>query len=328
MPIHSTEPTTSVWVMSTPPESIVVVNHSGFGLPDSVADWPGVTFIDCPREGTIPEEIDGDVVLTRTSGGPNLDDLLRRSARWVHTVGTGVDEFPFDALHGQTLTCSRGVSGDLIGEWVFAQMLAFAKGFPQVMLSHAPENWNADHRVGTLRGATVVIVGVGGIGTEVARLSLALDMKVIGVRRTGTTAPLPGMTVVNDLAAVIHQADHVVVAAPATPATDGLFNRAMFARMKPGVHFVNIARGSLVDQDALFDALETTVARASLDVCTPEPLPAGHWMYEHDKVFLSPHTSWFGPGAYADLIETFQANLQRWQTGKELLGLVDIAAGY
>jgi|DEB0MinimDraft_10_1074344.scaffolds.fasta_scaffold03518_6 phosphoglycerate dehydrogenase-like enzyme len=307
----------------------VVVNHSGFPLPPSMQDWPGIEILDCPRQGAIADDVRGDVVLTRTDGGPNLSELLARGARWVHTIGTGVDAFPFEALSGQTLTCSRGVSGDMIGEWVFAQMLAFAKGFPQVMLSEPPANWNAaDPRVGSLRGATVVIVGMGGIGTEVARLSLTLGMRVIGVRRTGTEAPLADMTVVRDLASVIGDADHVVVAAPATPETEGMFDQAMFALMKPGVHFVNIARGSLVDQDALRQALDGTVARASLDVCTPEPLPAGHWMYDHPNVFLSPHTSWVGPQAYPAMIETFRANYLRWREGKELAGLVDIDARY
>ena len=174
----------------------VVINHSEFPLPPQVHEWPGIRVVECPREGEISPDIDGEVVLTRTDGGPNLADLLARSPRWVHTVGTGVDSFPFDALQGQTLTCSRGISGDLIGEWVFAQMLAAAKGLPDVFLDQPPADWSRpDFRVGTLRGATVVILGMGGIGSEVARLSLALDMNVIGVRRRGTDAPHPGMTV-------------------------------------------------------------------------------------------------------------------------------------
>ena len=130
----------------------VVINHSEFPLPPQVHEWPGIRVVECPREGEIPPDIDGEVVLTRTDGGPNLADLLARSPRWVHTVGTGVDSFPFDALQGQTLTCSRGISGELIGEWVFAQMLAAAKGLPDVFLDQPPADWSRpDFRVGTLR---------------------------------------------------------------------------------------------------------------------------------------------------------------------------------
>ena len=311
-------------------EETVVVNHSEFPLPPQVHEWPGIRIVECPRTGEIPAEVDGSVVLTRTDGGPNLADLLSRSPQWVHTVGTGVDEFPFEALNGQVLTCSRGISGELIGEWVFAQMLAAAKGIPDVYLDAPPDDWSLpDRRVGSLRGQTVVILGLGGIGAEVARLSLALDMNVIGVRRRGNEAPHAGMTVVNDLAAVVGEADHVVVAAPSTPDTNGMFDATMFGRMKPGVHFCNIARGTLVDQDALLAALDDdTIARASLDVCTPEPLPPGHWMYDHPKVLLTPHTSWAGPGAYQKMIETFHANYLRWRADEPLEGVVDTTAGY
>ena len=309
----------------------VVVNHTDYPLPPAVRDWPGIRLVECPNDGAIPPEVSGEVVLTRTNGGPNLHDLLRRDGiEWVHVVGTGVDSFPFDALQGQVLTCSRGMSGDMIGEWVFAQMLAFAKGLPDVRLDEGPGEWDLpDRRIGTLRGATVVIVGMGGIGAEVARLSLALDMNVIGVRRRGTDAPHPGMTVVNDLATVLPEADHVVIAAPATPETNGMFDAEMFGRMKPGAHLCNIARGTLVDQDALRTALDDgTVARASLDVATPEPLPADHWMFEHPGVLLTPHTSWAGPGAFQKMVDTFEANYRRWRGGEPLEGIVDVEAGY
>ena len=310
---------------------IVVVNHTEYPLPDEIRAWPDIRVVDCPNAGDIDPAITGQVVLTRTDGGPNLAQLLSREGiAWVHVVGTGVDAFPFEALQGQVLTCSRGISGELIGEWVFAQMLAFAKGLPDVWLDEGPGTWSApDRRIGTLRGATVVILGMGGIGAEVARLSLALDMNVIGVRRRGTEAPHEGMTVVNDLRSVIGDADHVVVAAPSTPETDGLFDAEMFGAMKPGVHLCNIARGTLIDQDALRVALDDgIVARASLDVATPEPLPADHWLFDHPRVKLTPHTSWTGPDAFQKMIDTFEANYLRWRAGEPLDGVVDTAAGY
>lgn len=307
-----------------------VVNHSGFPFPPGVSEWPGIRIIDCDRNGSIPPEVDGDVVFTRTDGGPNLGELLSRSPKWIHTLGTGVDAFPFDALQGQVLTCSRGISGDMIGEWVFAQMLAVAKVVRTAPVNEPPTDWHAPSAgITSLRGKTVVIFGMGGIGAEVARLSLALGMKVIGVRRRGTEAPYPGMDVVNDLSAVIGEADHLVVAAPATPETVGLFGDELLGTLKPGVHFVNVARGTLVDQDALRRALDDDrIGTASLDVCDPEPLPAGHWLYDHPRVFLTPHTSWAGPGAFDEIISTFHANYLRWRAGDPLEGMVDVDAGY
>jgi phosphoglycerate dehydrogenase-like enzyme len=121
----------------------------------------------------------------------------------------------------------------------------------------------------------------------------------------------------------------VVVAAPATPQTLHLLDADAFAAFKPGVHLVNIARGALVDQDALRSALDDgRVARASLDVVDPEPLPAGHWLYSHPKVRLSPHISWSSPGTIERTVELFADNLRRWREGRPLHGVVDVAAGY
>src|SRR3989442_237286 len=117
--------------------------------------------------------------------------------------------------------------------------------------------------------------------------------------------------------------------ASSTEATRHLFNREVFAAMKPGAHLVNVARGALVDQDALHAALDDgRVAMASLDAVEPEPLPEGHWMYGHPRVRLSPHVSWYMPGAPDLLIDRFIDNLRRWRDGEPLTGVVDRQAGY
>jgi len=120
-----------------------------------------------------------------------------------------------------------------------------------------------------------------------------------------------------------------VIAAPSTPETYRLIDKAAFAEMKDGVHLVNIARGTLVDQDALIAALDGgKVARASLDVVDPEPLPAGHPLYTHPKVRLTPHISWSSPVTMPRTMEIFLDNLRRFRNGEPLEGLVDVDAGY
>jgi phosphoglycerate dehydrogenase-like enzyme len=134
---------------------------------------------------------------------------------------------------------------------------------------------------------------------------------------------------VTSLPELLGQADHVVVAAPATPATFHLLDADAFAAMKPNAHLVNIARGALVDQDALLAALDAgQLAAASLDVVDPEPLPAGHPLYEHPKVRVSAHISWSTPHGLARTLELFVENVRRYRSGESLEGVVDIAAGY
>ncbi|MBV8951780.1 MAG: hydroxyacid dehydrogenase, partial [Actinobacteria bacterium] len=121
----------------------------------------------------------------------------------------------------------------------------------------------------------------------------------------------------------------VIVTAASTPETRHLLDGAAFDRMFPGAHVVNVARGPLVDQEALITALDRgQVARASLDVVDPEPLPAGHPLYAHPKVRISPHVSWSSPETTSRTVELFAENLRRFRNGEPLQGTVDVAAGY
>jgi phosphoglycerate dehydrogenase-like enzyme len=207
-------------------------------------------------------------------------------------------------------------------------MLAAEKRLPETWVHEPPARWDGV-KLGGLRGKTLALVGLGGIGQEVARLALAFGMRVRALRRTGGPSPLPDVRVAATLRELVSDADHLVIAAPATTETRHLVGREAFAHVKPGVHIVNVARGALVDQDALRDALESgRVGLASLDVMEPEPLPAGHWLYTHPRVRLSPHTSWSAPGAFDLLLEPFLENLRLDLAGQPLAHLVDVELGY
>jgi phosphoglycerate dehydrogenase-like enzyme len=134
---------------------------------------------------------------------------------------------------------------------------------------------------------------------------------------------------VRSLDALLPDADHVVLAAPATSRTRHLLDAAAFAQMRKGVHVVNIARGSLIDQDALRVALDDgTVAMASLDTVDPEPLPAGHWLYTHPRVLLTAHVSWYTPQLLQSAVEILVDNLGRYERGEPLRHVVDPDEGY
>jgi phosphoglycerate dehydrogenase-like enzyme len=312
----------------TPP-MVRVLHHTNAGsLQALAAEFPDVTFVQLPTDGPIDPDVRGEILLTGAYGAPSLPEALERGVRWIHTIGTGVDRFPLDLVGDRTLTCSRGASAIGIAEWTLATMLAFAKRLPESWIDAPPERWNLA-KLDALHGATVGIVGMGAIGERIARLCRAFDMRVVGLRRTPRPSDVEGVEIVTSLHDALATADHVVIAAPATPDTRHLVDDDAIAAMRPGVHLVNIARGALVDQDALRRGLDSGhIACASLDVVDPEPLPAGHWLYTHPKVRLSPHISWSMPTAYDLLYETFRTNLSHWLAGQPLEGVVDVGLGY
>lgn len=278
----------------------------------------------------LEDEAVGEVLVTSHWFEHDFPTLFDRGVRWVHNFGTGVDKFPFGLLHDdQVLTCSRGAGAGPISEWVITQMLAFEKKLPQSWITDVPEGgWN-QAELGTLKGRHVGIIGFGGIGEAVARRVLPFGSVVQAYRRR----PLPvddlDVEIVTDLLAMAEWCDHLVVTAPATPETHHLVGTDVLARLGPGAHIVNIARGALIDQDALGRALDDgRVGLASLDTVDPEPLPEGHWLYSHPQVHVSPHISWSSPERYDRILGVFLEELARWEAGEPLENIVDVAAGY
>lgn len=293
------------------------------------AALPDVDVVPIAAEGDLPPDVRGEVLLTMAWGSPNLAQVLARGVRWVHALGTGVDRFPFELLGDRPLTCSRGGSAIPIAEWVLAMMLAFEKHVPEVWIHDVPAAEQERMHLGSLYGRTLGLVGVGGIGAAVVERARPFGMRMRAFRRRSGAAGPAGVEILDSITDLVASSDHVVIAAPATAETRGLFDDALFAAMKPGAHLVNIARGAIVDQDALRRALETgRVALASLDAVDPEPLPAHHWMYSHPRVRLSPHISWNMPGAAEILLDTFIDNVRRWRRGEPLDGVVDRTAEY
>jgi phosphoglycerate dehydrogenase-like enzyme len=308
-----------------------VLVHLGDSFAEQIAAaCPGVDAVVIPTAEPINPALRADAVLTLPWGTPNLSSVLATAGvRWVHTVGTGVDRFPLDAIGNRLLTCSRGASAVPIAEWVLAQMLAFEKELPAVWLTERPTSWNFRPTMGGLYGKTLALVGIGGIGRAVAERALPFGMRVRALRRRAAPSPLAGVELAPSLEDLVATADHLVLVAPATPETRGIVGEEALGAVKPGVHLVNVARGALVDEEALRRALDDgRVALASLDAVDPEPLPEGHWMYAHPRVHVSAHVSWNGPGGEDVLVGKFVANLRRWLAGEPLEGVVDVTAGY
>lgn len=255
---------------------------------------------------------------TRPAGWPwNL--------QWAQLMSSGIDAYP-DWLFDLPVATARGSSAPAIAEFVLAAIFAAAKQLPQTWLSDASQfDFAKRPKLDSVRGSTIGLVGFGAIGAQVARLGLALGARIVAVRRSDEPFEVAGVERAADLRSLFAQSDHVVIAAPSTPATRHLVNAEVLAAAKPGLHLVNIARGGLVDMPALAAALEDRrVGLASLDVTEPEPLPSGHPFYTHPRVRLSPHISSSSPDLFDRVIDIFVRNVEARDAGRPLTNLVDL----
>ena len=164
---------------------------------------------------------------------------------------------------------------------------------------------------------------------EIAKRLEPFGCRIVAVRNGKNELSQTNVEMIPTPEEAVSEADHVVIGLPLTEKTHHIVNDRLMKLMKPGAHLVNIARGDIVDQEALFENLESgQISRASLDVVTPEPLPEGHWLYTHPRVKLSAHISWASPDFLDQLHDLFSSNLKKWLSGLPLDGLVDIKKGY
>jgi len=312
--------------MSEPPTTVVyqLAPYYRWPVPEELVSQ--VALVEATTGEPLPEGLTGDVLVTDVRCADMVEVAAATGVRWVHLVSSGLDGVDVAGLRrlGAVVTNSAGASAVPISEWVLAMMLAFEKRLPDTWIDQPPERWHRPaENLGTLRGRRLGLVGYGAIGKEVARLAVAFGMEVRVLRRTGRPAEGPSITVVGSPAEAFADAHHVVLAAPLTPETEGIFGSAALDQVDRGVHLVNIARGGLVDQDALRTGLDDgRVAAASLDTMTPEPLPAGHWLYGHPKVRLSPHVSANWPHMLDALHAIFWENVRRHRAGTPLANVV------
>lgn len=255
-----------------------------------------------------------------------------QALEWVHVAAAGVDTLLFDGLRDSdvVVTNARGVFDRPIAEYVLGAVIAHAKGSQASFDLQRRHDWR--HReTRSLAGAHALVVGTGGIGREIARLLRAAGLVVRGAGRAAAEQDPDFGTVVAsaELAAAVGWCDHLVLAAPLTPATRGLVDAAVLEAMKPDAHLVNIARGPLVDEDALLTALtERRIGGATLDVFDTEPLPAEHPLWDAPGAVVTAHMSGDVVGFRETLAAQFADNARRWLLGQPLLNVVDKKLGY
>ena len=272
--------------------------------------------------------------------------------RWVQSFTVSLEHYLFPGLaeHPCTLTNMRGLFGDVIADQVMGYVLCFARNLhtyirrqaehryepaggesARVSFAAGPGTVNAmDRATIFLPDATMGVVGLGAIGAEVARRALAFGMAVRAVDRfPDRTRPPEGVDIVagmEGLPGLLGASDFVVIAAPHTPETVGLFGAATIARMKPSGYLINIGRGAIVVLGDLVAALRAgSIAGAALDVFESEPLPPDHPLWAFPNVILTPHTAGYSPVIARRHLETLVENVGRFARGEPLLNVVDKA---
>jgi len=300
--------------------------------------WPQMKVVHLPNDEYLSREIaDADIFV----GFRLSPEQFRQAQRlkWIHVTAAAVKQILYPELRrsGVAVTNSRGAHSIAMGEHVIGMLIALARKFPsafryQLMRRWAQQEiWDEPVKPRVLCGQTLLLVGLGRIGQEVARRARAFGMKIWAVTRSGrgdrrlADRILP----VKQLDRALPGADFLVLAAPATPETRHLIGAKRFARMKPTAYFINVARGSLVDEAALIGALERrAIAGAALDVVEHEPLDPASPLWTLENVFLTPHLSAVSECLWGRLTDLLLENLERWFTGRDLLNRVDLRRGY
>jgi len=283
---------------------------------------------------------DYDAVLLRCGTG-----VMKHApnAIWVHTYSAGVDScMDLPTLEKMTarddgviFTNSSGTAAAVIGEHTIAMLLTLSRGLHIFRDEQARSRWSrqlsGEGVLTVINGKTMLVLGLGSIGTEVARRADALGMRVLGTRHSSREGPdfveYVGLT--DETLALVKQADVVVNALPLTNSTRGFVDQEFFATMRDDAFYLSVGRGGTTDTDALLNALKNKViAGAGLDVTDPEPLPADHPLWKQTNVVITPHLSGRGGDSLDRTFSLVLENIRRFQAGEPMLNIVDIQKGY
>jgi phosphoglycerate dehydrogenase-like enzyme len=261
-----------------------------------------------------------------------------RGLQWIQSFSAGVDRCigtPAIVQRAILVTNMQRLMGPAMSEHAIALLFALSRQLPLLLTQQREHRW--DQTVGegdsmrVLQGKTLLVYGLGGIGTEVARRAHALGMRVTAIRASGRTGPdfVAEVGLPEDLPRLAREADAVVNAAPLTAATTHLFDARFFALLKPSAYFVNVGRGASVVTADLLSALDSArLAGAALDVVDPEPLPAEHPLWRAKNLIITPHVSSATDAGEESRFLIARENLRRYVEGERMLSVVDPARGY
>ena len=307
-------------------------------------DFPALEVVHLPGYEGLDHELPDTEILLGWSLKPEQVEAAKK-LRWIHSPAAAVHQLMIPEVIASDIqiTNAASVHGPVVAEHAIALVLALAKRldaaarYQQQKVWAQTKMWEDRPRPREVAGATLGLIGMGAIGREVARLALALGMRVLAVREHPQKSPhdpitrSPNIEVLGtdqtDL--VLAQSEFVVLCAPLTPRTRQFINAPRLARMKPDACLINVSRGALIDDPALLAALrERRLGAAALDVFAEEPLPPGSPYWQMENVLITPHTAAVTEKLWERHYALFSENLRRYLAGQPLLGLVDKRKGY
>jgi D-2-hydroxyacid dehydrogenase (NADP+) len=300
--------------------------------------WPAMRVLHLPDYSRLAEELsDTDIFVGYSLRAEQLKSA--RKLKWIHSTATGVAQLMYPELRdsGVMVTNPRGIFSVPMAEHTMGLLLALARNFPGSVRHQdkahwgQQELWDEPQHLTELNGRVLLIVGFGSIGRELAVRAAAFQMRVWGVTRSGEgdRKLAEKLFSAKQLHEALPEADYVVAAAPETTETKHLFGSEEFVHMKAGAAFVNVARGSLVNQEPLIAALEAgKLSGAALDVTDPEPLPAESALWRAPRLFITPHTSAISDRLWTRQTAVLMGLLEKWFAGEELFNRMDLGRGY
>ena len=256
-----------------------------------------------------------------------------KQLRWIQATSAGLDNYFYPELreHPATITSMRGIYSDVIADHVFAYILSFARGMHHYVRRQVEGVWQRGAPVIHLAGTTLGVVGLGGIGLEVAKRAHAFDIRILAVDPAPKARPdyVEAIRDPEELHAVLEQADFVVICTPHTGETEYMIDGAALEAMRTTAILINIGRGKVVDLKALTQALvENKIGGAGLDVFEVEPLPEGHPLWGMDNVMITPHLAGVSPEIEGRRMALIVENARRFCNGEPFLNVVDKKRGY
>jgi len=293
--------------------------------------FPDYDFKACTKQEDMEKLIvDAEVLISFKC----TEDMLKKAnnLKWVQALSAGVDTFPLEEIRkrGIILTNGRGIHKIQMSEYAIAVLIMLSRNFHIFMRNQINKKWDSKIQQSEINGATLGILGLGSIGKEIAKKASFMGMRVIGVKNTSESVPyVEKVYTQEEMVEVFRQSDYIINLLPGTKDTIKIINKKYFSEMKEGACFINMGRGSTVDEEDFIDALKNGKIRIGVsDVFQEEPLPETSPFWEFENFILTPHVCGQSTKYFDKALEIIEPNLMAFEGKGEFINIVDLDKGY